>query len=145
VRRRSLTFALALLLAGLLGTACGAVPLPCDIAIAALPPGSAVEVGDPLPENVVLLARPADFDRGATSIRADTTGETAVELTLRGAAIAGLGGHTAGHIGESMAIAINGTVVAVPVIQGQIPDGKLQITGALGGEDLGQRFAGCSR
>ena len=135
-----------LAVAVLAGAGCQAIPLPCDIALVALPPDSTLESGDPLPGNLQILAGPDDFDRSATTIQADVNGNAAVDLTLRGDAIARVAAHTAGHIGEPMAIAINGTVAAVPFIQSQLPDGRIQISsGALDGGDLGEQFAGCVR
>jgi len=90
-----------------------------------------------------VLAAPNDFDRTAITIVADTVGNSAVNLELQGDAIARVAAHTAGHAGEFMAIAINGTVVAVPMIQGPLMDGTLQVTGAGGDDDLAGRFAGC--
>lgn len=144
--RRTVLAALLLATAGL-GTGCGAVPLPCNLAIASLPPASTLEAGDPLPGNLPMLAGPADFVPDAVRILADVNGETTVvDLKLRGDAIARLAAHTAGHTGDFMAIAINGSVAAVVSIEGQIPDGQLQISsGGLGDNGLAQQFAGCSR
>ena len=141
-----LVSALLLAMAGL-GTGCGAVPLPCNLAIAAVPADRSLEEGVPLPGNLPILAGPADFDQDAVRILADVNGEsTIVDLKLRGDAIARVAAHTAGHTGEFLAIAINGTVVNVPMIQGQIPDGQLRITsGVLGEEDFGEQLAGCVR
>jgi preprotein translocase subunit SecD len=115
----------------------------CDVSIVALPADTTLKPGDPLPDRSLVLAGPDDFDRTAMEIAPDANNEVALNLELRGDAIARVGAHTAGHLGEFMAIAINGTVVAIPMIQGQILDGKLQITGGQGGADLAQRFAGC--
>lgn len=127
---------------------CSAVPRPllCDVTIVALPADTTLKPGDPLPERSLVLAGPDDFDRTAIEIVPGANDDAAVNLELRGDAIALVGAHTAGHPGEFMAIAINGTVVAIPVIQGPIPDGKLQITGGGAGDvDLAQQFAGCLR
>ncbi len=70
-------------------------------------------------------------------------GSPAVNLTLQGDAIARVAAHTAGHTGEFLAIAINGTVVSVPMIQGPLLDGQLQVTGGNENDDLAERFAGC--
>ena len=127
--------------------ACSAVPrsLVCDVTIVALPGDTTLKPGDPLPERSVVLAGPDDFDRAAIEIAPDSNNQPALNLELKGDAIARVGAHTAGHAGEFMAIAINGTVVAIPMIQGPLPDGKLQITGDGASDDLAQQFAGCVR
>jgi hypothetical protein len=134
------------MLSGLLGVGCAAVPLPCDISIAALPPDSNIQAGDALPPNLLVLASPGDFDPAGTGITADVNGGAAVNLELQGPAIARMAAHTADHTGESMAIAINGRVISVPMIGETLPDGKIQIaTGGVGDTDLVERFAGCVR
>ena len=128
--------------------ACSAVPrsLVCDVTIIALPADTTLKPGDPLPERSLILAGPDDFDRAAIEIAPDSNNQPALNLELKGDAIARVGAHTAGHSGEFMPIAINGTVVAIPMIQGPIPDGKLQVTaGGAGDIDLAQQFAGCVR
>jgi len=126
---------------------CSAVPRPllCDVSIVALPADTTMRPGDPLPAGSLILAAPGDFDRTAIEIVPDANDQLALNLELKGDAIARVGAHTAGHPGEFMAIAINGTVVAIPMIQGPIPDGKIQITGGQGATDLAQQFAGCVR
>ena len=127
---------------------CSAVPrsLVCDVTIVALPADTTLKAGDPLPEQSLVLAGPDDFDRAAMEIAPDSNNQPALDLELRGDAIARLEAHTAGHSGEFMAIAINGTVVAIPMILSPIPDGQLQITsGGTGDIDLAQEFAGCVR
>ena len=119
------------------------LPVPCDLTIVALGADSTLAPGDPLPAAPQVLAAPNDFDRAAITIVADTMGDSAVNLELQGDAIVRVAAHTAGHPGEFIAIALNGTVVAVPMIQGPLPDGTLQITGAGGDNDLAGRFAGC--
>jgi preprotein translocase subunit SecD len=118
-------------------------PGPCDLTIVALPADSTVEPGDPLPVAPLVLAGPNDFDRTTIAIVTDDLGNPAVNMALQGDAIARVAAHTAGHTGEFMAVAINGTVVSVPIIQGPLLDGTLQITGAGANDDLGQRFEGC--
>ncbi len=121
-------------------------PLPCDVTIFALPANSTMAPGDPLPPGSRVLAAPDDFDRTAFTMGRDSMDHPAVNLELRGDAIGRVGAHSAGHLGEFLAIAINGSVVAVPIIQAPIPDGKLQVTsGAPDGDQLTTRFAGCVR
>jgi hypothetical protein len=142
---RLLVAALVAITGGWSLVGCSAVPRPllCDVSIVALPADTTLKPGDPLPDGSLVLAGPDDFDRTGIEIAPDANDELALNLELRGDAIARVGAHTAGHLGEFMAIAINSTVVAIPMIQGQILDGKLQITGGQGGTDLVQQFAGC--
>lgn len=138
--------ALLIPVAALLGGGCSGIPRPCDITISALPPGSTLAAGDPLPAGLAVIAAPGDVDLGATSILVDVGGPTTMHLKLRGDGIARLAGHTASHVGEPMAVAINGRVVAVPVIQDAIQGGGMEIQSAAGDEvDLGEAFAGCAR
>ena len=132
---------------GLSATGCSSVtlPLPCDLRIVALPADSTLEAGGPLPADAQVLAGPDDFDPTATAIVADAIGKPAVNVELRGDAIARVRAYTTDHVGEYMAIAINGVVVAVPVIQAPIPDGSIQITAGIDeGDELASRFAGCA-
>jgi len=143
--RRTALAAILLAMASM-GTGCDAIPLPCNVTIAALPPASTLEAGDPMPGNLLVLAGPDDFDQGAVRILSDVNGQSTVDLQLRGDAIARFAAHTAGHTGEFLAIGVNGKVVAVPTIRGQIPDGRLQIaSGLLGTDDVAESFAGCVR
>ena len=137
---------LAATITGLVGCSSVALPLPCDLTIVALPADSTLQPGDPLPAGAQVLARPDDFDRSAVAIVNDDAGNPAVSLELRGDAIARVAAHTAGHVGEFMAISINGDVVAVPVIQSPLLDGKIQISsGSEDGDDLAAKFVGCVR
>lgn len=127
--------------------ACASVPIPgaCRISIAALPPGSTVEVGEPLPAGGPLLVGPADLDPTKTGFAVDSVGQATLDIVLQGDAIARFGAHTAGHIGESLAVAIDDRVVMVPVIQAPIPDGAIQLTTAGEDADLAERAVGCRR
>jgi hypothetical protein len=143
---RLLVAALVAITGGWSLVGCSAVPRPllCDVSIVALPADTTLKAGDPLPDRSLVLAAPGDFDRTATEIVPDANNQLILNLELRGDAIARVGAHTAGHLGEFLAIAINGTVVTIPMIQSPIADGKLQITGGGEGDvDLGQQFAGC--
>jgi preprotein translocase subunit SecD len=128
----------------LVGCSSMAIPAPCDLTIIALPADSTVAPGDPLPAAAVVLAAPSDFDRTAIEfVVMEGADSPAVNLALQGNAIARVAAHTAAHSGEFMAIAVNGTVVSVPIIQGPLLDGTIQITGGMENEDVAQRFAGC--
>jgi preprotein translocase subunit SecD len=143
---RLLIAALVAITGGWTLVGCSAVPRPllCDVSIVAVG-DTTLKPGDPVPAGSLVLAAPGDFDHTAIEVVPDANNELALNLELRGDAIARVGAHTASHPGEFMAIAINGTVVAIPMIQGPIPDGKLQITGGQGDTDLAKEFAGCIR
>ena len=138
--------ALGLAVAALIGGGCSGIPLPCDVTISALPSDSTLASGDPLPAGLPVIAGPGDVDPGATTILVDVGGPTTVHLKLRGDAVARLGAHTTAHVGESMAIAVNGRVVAVPMIRAAIEGGEMQIvSGSTDAVDVGEAFAGCAR
>jgi preprotein translocase subunit SecD len=122
------------------------LPLPCDLMIVALPPDSTLQEGDPLPAEPQVIAGPGDFDAIGSSIRTDPGEGVSLDLRLRGAAIERFAGHTAAHVGEPMAIVINGEVVAVPFIQSPIPAGEMSVIPATDdSEAFSDRFAGCVR
>ena len=123
------------------------LPLPCDLMIVALPADSTLQPGDPLPADPQVIAGPGDFDVLRSSIKQTLPGgEVSLDLQLRGAAIGRVASHTEGHIGEPIALVINGEVVSVPTIQSPIPDGVLSVTPATDdGQDFTERFAGCVR
>ena len=123
---------------------CGVVPLPCAISVAALGPDPSVIAGEPLPDGVSVIAGPGDLDPDATTVTVDGAEGSAISLRLVGDAVVRLAAHTAGHPGEYLAIAINDTVVSVPMIMASIPDGVIQI--ALADADVpmvSEQLAGC--
>ena len=123
-----------------------ALPLPCNLMIVALPADSTLRAGDPLPAELQVLAGPGDFDGLGTAISTDANGYVTVDMQLRGVAVARFAAHTAGHIGEPMAIVINGDVVGVALILTPIVGGELAITPATDDKEaFKQRFAGCIR
>ena len=125
---------------------CGAlpIPLPCALTIVALAPDEQLAVGDPLPEGREVIAGPDDFDTANSSLVAGPDGGTTLDLPLRGDAVQRLAAHTAGHVGEPMAVAVNGEVVSVPYIMTAIDDGRISITGGLADDPtMADRLAGC--
>jgi preprotein translocase subunit SecD len=142
-RRIALVLATVAGVWSLLGCSSVTIPAPCDLTMVALPADATMEPGEPLPAGSLVLAGPTDFDRTTIAVVNDDLGNPALNMTLRGDAIARVAAHTTNHPGEFMAVAINGTVVSVPMIQGPLLDGQLQITGASGDNDIAQRFAGC--
>lgn len=125
---------------------CGIVPLPCEISVAALGPDPSVVAGEPMPDDLVVIAGSGDIDLAESSVTVEGPEGSSIQLQLRGDAIARFAAHTAGHTGEYLAIALNGSVVSVPIIMAAIPDGDVQI--ALTDAEapgLSKQFAGCVR
>jgi preprotein translocase subunit SecD len=102
---------------------------PCDISLVALPPGSDLTAGQPIPPGSQVVARPDDFDRAATTLEDAGDGTHAVTLHLRGAAIDTFATHTRNHVGDMVAILVNGKVVVVPMIQEAITNGEIRLAG----------------
>ncbi len=127
-------------------TACGTVPLPCDVTIAAVPLDTRRAEGDALPESVTVVVAPAQIDRSATAIETDQSGQIQVIIKATGDGAARLADYTGTHVGEALAIAINGTVVAVPVVNDAIMNGDLAISPATATQgEFVKQFAGCVR
>ncbi len=126
--------------------ACGSVPLPCDVTIAAVPFDTSLAEGDALPESVTVVVAPADIDRTATAIETDQSGQIQVVVKVMGDGAARLADYTGTHVGEGLAVAINGTVVAVPIINNAIMNGDLAISPASATQgEFAKQFAGCVR
>jgi hypothetical protein len=123
---------------------CGVVPLPCSISVAALGPDPSVSPGEPMPDDLVVIAGPGDLDPDATTVTVDGAERSTISVRLVGDAVARLAAHSEGHAGEYLAIAIDDTVVSVPMIMASIPNGELQVT--LVDADVpvvSQQLAGC--
>jgi len=117
---------------------------PCGLSIVALPPGMAIAEGEALPPGSRLIATPDDFDTTATTIGDHPTGVIAVTVHLRGPAVAEFAAHTAAHVGDFIAILLNGDVMTVPMIAEPIADGRIELSGgALDGQRFADRFAVC--
>ena len=122
------------------------LPLPCDLMLLAVPADVTLAAGDPLPAERDVIAAPGDFDPSRSKIRTDPSGANVLDLRLRGEAVPRLAAHTAGHIGEPIALVINGEIVAVPVVQSSIPNGEITLTPAtIDNVDFSERFEGCVR
>ena len=145
--RRRLGIALAAAAtAVLVGCSSITLPLPCDLMILAVPFGSTLQAGDPVPADTQVLAAPGDFDTTRSGIVTDADGANTLRLQLRGAAVARVAGHTAAHLGEQVALVINGEVVAVPIVESPIPAGEISIIPAtIDNATFPERFAGCVR
>ena len=67
-------------------------------------------------------------------------------IKATGDGAARLADYTGTHVGDALAIAINGTVVAVPVINDPIMNGDLAISPASATQgEFAKQFAGCVR
>lgn len=86
-----------------------------------------------------LAAHPPLFGAGSfvsATIGRDQTGNRTVDLVLASNAQATFATYTAGHIGEYVAIVLDGQVLDAPVIQSAIPNGQVQVQSGGGGFDL---------
>lgn len=84
-------------------------------------------VGQPLPKPET----PLFGNDGVASVEAttDQQGQPALTIHLTPAAEGIFGDYTAGHVGESFAIVLDGKVASVPVIRSVITGGQVQVTG----------------
>lgn len=64
----------------------------------------------------------------SASIGADQAGQRTIDLVLRDEGRRLLAGYTRDHVGDSVAIVLDGKVLTAPVVQGAITDGRVQIT-----------------
>jgi SecDF, P1 head subdomain len=120
------------------------VPSRCDVTIVALPAGQMIAVEDPLPPGSQIIAAPNDFDIAATMIGDDGSGDPTVTVRLRGDAVDRFARHTADHLGDHIAIMLNGDIITVPVIMAPIEGGEISISsGSLDADGLAGRFAPC--
>lgn len=117
---------------------------PCGLSIVALPPGMSIADDAALPPGSMLIATPDDFDTTATTIGDHPTGVIAVTLHLRGPAVDEFAAHTEAHVGDFIAILLNGDVMTVPMVAEPIADGTIEVSGgALEGQRFADRFAVC--
>jgi hypothetical protein len=139
--------ALVIVTAATLATAsCSTLPVVarCDVTLAGLPAGVVINETDPLPANVVFLAGPADFDPEGTKVEQTADGFT-FTLALRGDAVGRMAAHTAAHVGDQLAVGVNGQTVMVPMINEAVADGIVQVSPGGADVDLDPRLAGCVR
>ena len=133
-RRRLPTLAriaCACLLATASFAGCGAAS-GCDLVIAGLPDGVMLEPGSTLPPGSEQLAVTADLDVAPEPPDADAAGPaTAFAFRLRPEAASRMAAYSASHVGQSIAITVDGIVATAPVINGPFSD---EIVVALVGE-----------
>jgi hypothetical protein len=111
---------------------------PGLVAFVRIPAGTPeVTAGQSLPAALPVLFG----SEGVASVRAatDQNGKPAVDIELTPAAAQLFAEYSANHIGEQLAIVLDGRVVSAPVIQSPITGGTVQITNASSnsGLDLG--------
>jgi len=123
---------------------CSVLAGPCDVTIAGIKDTDIDGVGKPLPDDAVILARPADIDPAAGHVLGEVDGVANVVLQLRPEAAARLKTHTTANVGHYLAIAVGGEVVAVPGIMAAIDNGDLQLSGAPDGPSIAVPLAGCA-
>lgn len=70
----------------------------------------------------------ASSDLTGAAIAADEAGHPVLTLTMTPAGADALGAWTAGHVGGSVALVVDGVVAAVPVINGPTPGGSVQVS-----------------
>jgi preprotein translocase subunit SecD len=128
----------ALLCAGLLGTACTLPSAPCDLVIAAIDDPDVREI----PADAQILATAEDIDPAGWRASDPGVGGGAVDLRLRPAAAERLAAHTTANAGAILAIAVDDVVVSTPVVTSPIMDGALTITGGVD-DDIVAAFAPC--
>lgn len=85
------------------------------------------EAGDQLPEGLAPLFDGSTGFTGA-EVATDGTGQRAIDITLGPAASEALGTYTTGHVGEVMALALDGIVLAAPTVSGPITGGVVRIS-----------------
>lgn len=129
-----------LLVAGLATAGCS-LPAPgCDFVIAAADAADVVE----LPPDAEILVRSADVGPLGWAVVTDDSGNPAVDLRLGPDATERLAAHTRAHQRAFLAIAVNGVVVATPMIMRAIEDGQLRLTGVgADGGDLVEQLGPC--
>ena len=85
---------------------------------------------DPVDVGAHVTAPPLVTGDAVTDARTGTNqaGTPTLDLTFDAAGSAALADATRTHVGEYLAVALDGIAVTVPVINEEIPDGRLQIT-----------------
>jgi preprotein translocase subunit SecD len=113
-----------------------------------LPHGQQMTETDPLPPGSQLLAGAREFDPSSTVLGTDEDGRVNLTLQLREDAGSRFALYTATHIGDFVAILINGDVISVPMIAASIDDGEITLrSGSFSGsidDAFGQQVAACA-
>jgi hypothetical protein len=127
VRRFGPVLATGLIVASAIGAACTLPGGGCDVTIAAIDDGEDIEI-ETLPADAEVLVRPGDVDPNGWMLTEDPDVGLVAELRLRPAAAERFAQHTRDHIGDFIALEVDGVVVAVPSILSPIEDGRLQVS-----------------
>lgn len=103
-----------------------------EVWLVPVPPGTAIlALGQPLD------LRPLIRNDGFADARlGEADGRPTLQFALHPEAAALLGAHSSAHVGEVIAIVVDGIVVSAPIIQAPIFGGELLIESAGGPEDL---------
>jgi SecD-like export protein len=116
----------------------------CLVTVLGLPAGVLISETDPIPPGSQVLAAPGDFDPGGTAVETNADGTSRLTIHLRGAAVERFATYTKGHIGDAVAIMVDGSVVSVPRIMEAIVGGEVSIDGGGPNSDFQERVAGCA-
>lgn len=114
----------------------------CDLRIAT-GAGPDLLPGQPLPPDLRVIVTRADIDGRKLAWAIDDQGTRSMHIVLQGAAVDRFAAETAGHVGENLAIAIDGTVVAVPTILSAIDGGEIEISGSPTNQAIDTLFPRC--
>jgi hypothetical protein len=101
------------------------------------------EEGALIPADIEPLIVPADIDWGSSQFGQDDIGQPTVTLTLSPDGATRMAEFTRSNVGSYVAIALNGTVVVVPLVMDAIEDGVIQIQANSGGEARFAPFGAC--
>jgi preprotein translocase subunit SecD len=99
------------------------------LSIVPVPQGQAIAAGDPAPAGVQPLAEPSDFM--AITPTTDQVGQDSLEIALSAPAAAQLRNYTQGHVGQQMAIVLDGTVLSAPTVTAPL-DSPFLLSGGFG-------------
>lgn len=134
--------AAGLMVATAVGAGCTLPGGGCDLTIGAIDDGEDIEL-DALPADAEILVRPADVDPSGWVLTEDPDAGLVAELRLRPAAAERFAQHTRDHIGDFIALEVDGVVVAVPTINAPIEDGQLQVSFANADDGTREAIQSC--
>jgi preprotein translocase subunit SecD len=117
--------------------------LVCDVSVLSVRTGQ-IAPGDALPPGSELIVTAGDFDSRQATIAPVASGAE-VQLHLVPGVVQRFREYTSANVGGFMAITLNGSLVAVPQIQGEIPDGAISITLPDTEQEAIDAFATCIR
>ena len=107
------------------GAGCQQAPV-CEVSIVSVRTGQ-IAPGDAVPPGSELIIAASSFDSRQTTIEAVDSGAE-VQLHILPGVVQRFREYTSANVGGFMAITLNDRLVAVPQIQGEIPDGAISIT-----------------